>query len=500
MPPLTAVRAERYRRDFAAFVVAAWPIIEPARPLVWGKVLDAIALHLEAVKAGKILNLVISVPPNTAKSILVSVMLPAWIWADDPSERFLCAANEDSLVVRDSVRCRHLLESEWYREHFPAVRLTSDQNEKWNYANTRLGYRQSVTIGGRSTGKKGNWLLADDAHDARKVLSRVDRDGVKTWWRNVFFNRVIDAKTGRRIVIGQRTHDDDLNGYLVREGGFVELRLPEEFEPAHRCETSIGWRDWRQEPGELLRPELFGPSQVEEAKRVLGPTGYAAQHQQRPVIDGGAHFKEKNLRWYSRRGEYVVLHVGDQKREFLPSRARRFTIVDPAASISKRADFTVIGDFCISPWADLVWLDAERFKAEIPDIVPHIQAHVSKWRPDKVGIEAVASNRGVFQLACRATGPAILASPLDPAGRDKLPHAAAAITLVATGRVYLPTAEANPDFPVKEIVAELIRFTGDEKADEHDDAVDVLSYGAEELASGPGTSGRRNALPTVIGG
>lgn len=294
------MRAEKYRRSLAEFVRAAWPVIEPATTLIWGPHLDAICLHLQAVAEGKILNLVISIPPNTAKSILASVLFPAWCWTRKPAMRFLCAANEGRLVIRDAVRCRIVLESEWYKEHFPDVELTSDQNEKWHYQNTQLGFRQSVTVGGSVTGKKGDILIIDDPIDAMKAFSQAYRDEVRNWYRNAFHNRVSDARTGARIAIGQRTHEEDLNGYLLSEVNYEELRLPEEFITDRCCTTSLGWQDWRTEPGELLRPILFGPPQIIEAKKTLGSFGYAAQHQQTPRKIEGAMFQRA---WFPRAAE-----------------------------------------------------------------------------------------------------------------------------------------------------------------------------------------------------
>jgi hypothetical protein len=61
-----------------------------------------------------------------------------------------------------------------------------------------------------------------------------------------------------------------------------------------------------------------------------------------------------------------------------------------------RADYTVISDWVLSRRADLIWLGCERFKAEIPDIVPRISAaytRAGRPMPSFVGIEAIASNR-----------------------------------------------------------------------------------------------------------
>src|SRR5665213_3117726 len=76
-------------RSFREFVRQAWPIIEPLTPFVPGWHIDAIIVHLEAVTRGQIRNLLINVPPRHMKSILVSVLWPAWEWIQHPERRWL---------------------------------------------------------------------------------------------------------------------------------------------------------------------------------------------------------------------------------------------------------------------------------------------------------------------------------------------------------------------------------------------------------------------------
>ena len=187
------------------FLKQAWHVIEPGTPLVPGWHLQAIAEHLEAVTAGTIKNLAITIPPGSTKSILVCICWPGWAWINKPELRWLFAANESDLVIRDAVACRRLIESDWYRERWGDIfSLTSDQNVKSWYENSRRGYRTSTTVGSYVTGKKGDILVIDDANDAIKVLSKANRITVNGWFDKAFYNRVNDLKLGRRVIIGQR--------------------------------------------------------------------------------------------------------------------------------------------------------------------------------------------------------------------------------------------------------------------------------------------------------
>jgi predicted phage terminase large subunit-like protein len=156
------VRRERHLLEASLpdFVRAAWPHVVPGVEIVWEPHMDAICTHIVAVVEGKIRNLLINVPPGTSKSLIVNVFWPAWTWTTKPEKRFLHAANEESLVVRDSLTCRRLIESDWYKSRWGHVfRLTSDQNVKTLYENSAGGFRSCATAGSNVTGKKGDYLI-----------------------------------------------------------------------------------------------------------------------------------------------------------------------------------------------------------------------------------------------------------------------------------------------------------------------------------------------------
>lgn len=156
------VERELATRSLAEFVRQAWHVIEPATILVWGFHIEAICEHLEAVSRGEIRNLLINIPPRHMKSLLVSVFWPAWEWTRWPERRFLCSSYSASLSIRDSVKCRRLIESPWYRERWGhRFTLSGDQNLKSRFDNNRSGYRLSTSVGGAVTGEGGDRILCD---------------------------------------------------------------------------------------------------------------------------------------------------------------------------------------------------------------------------------------------------------------------------------------------------------------------------------------------------
>ena len=275
---------------------------EPSTLFVPGFHIDAIVEHLEAVSYGQIRNLIINVPPRHMKSLLVSVFWPAWEWTRWPERRWLYSSYAASLSIRDSVKCRRLIESPWYQSRWGHVfSLTSDQNAKMRFDNNRSGYRLSTSVGGSVTGEGGDRIVCDDPHKVDDVESDTSRKAALDWWDVAMSTRVNDPKTSAMVIVMQRCHQRDLSGHLLEKGNFEHLCLPAEYEGPGRI-TSIGYCDPRTELGELLWPERFGPKEIEELKINLGSYASAGQLQQRPSPAGGGIFKRHWFRYWQPRG------------------------------------------------------------------------------------------------------------------------------------------------------------------------------------------------------
>lgn len=162
-----ATLLELDRADFEEslyeFYKAAWKYIDPARWMdSWA--IDAICLHLQAVVDGEITKLLINCPPRIGKSSLTSVAFPAWTWAQPKLTHtsgagvpFLFASYSDKLSLRDSVKCRRLIESPWYFSLWGSrFELHSDANTKSRFSNNLGGERLITSIGSGVTGEGGN--------------------------------------------------------------------------------------------------------------------------------------------------------------------------------------------------------------------------------------------------------------------------------------------------------------------------------------------------------
>lgn len=278
--------------SLSQFIQRAWPVIEPGTKYIHGWHIDAMATHLEAVAQGQIRRLIINVPPGASKSTVVGVFFPMWLWGPlaRPHSRIVGVAHEQTLGVRDNLKCRRLVMSDWFQERWP-VAITGDQNEKLNFENVSTGFR-SVATPSNITGRRGDLVIIDDPISVENANSVVEREKVNLWFAESLPTRLNHPEQSAIVLVMQRVHEDDPTGMILAKGwGWEHLMIPMRYEPDRACHTSIGWSDPRKSTGELFFPTRFPESVVEEYEKTLGQFAFAGQMQQRPVPREGAMFK-----------------------------------------------------------------------------------------------------------------------------------------------------------------------------------------------------------------
>lgn len=295
---------EAATRSLHEFVRQAWPVLEPEVPFLDNWHIKGICEHLEAVADGRVKNLLVNVPPGTCKSYLVCVFWPAWVWTTRPGKRFMFSSYSEDLSMRDSMRTRKLLASEWYQNRWPLA-FSESQDTKGNFENINGGWRIIGSVSGKGVGQHPDFQTADDPHNVLQAESDADRQTVTRWVEGVFLTRGIVRDVGR-VVIMQRLHMQDASGVLIEKGGWTHICLPMRYEAPEaklvkgvrvekpRMEpTPLGWQDPRKLDGELLWPSAYPEPKVATLEANLGLYGTAGQLQQRPSPRGGGTFRRE---------------------------------------------------------------------------------------------------------------------------------------------------------------------------------------------------------------
>ena len=290
LPNLADIEAEQFSRSLSAYQRAAWHVVEPQTQYVHNWHIDAITEHLEAVTRGEIRNLLINIPPRHMKSLNVSVFWPTWVWATHPHVQWLYTSYVQSLSTRDSVKCRRLIQSQWYQERWGHVfQMTGDQNVKTRFENDKTGYRIATSVDG-GTGEGGTVVITDDPHNIKEGESDTKREGVLVWWDEVMSTRLNDPQTGAKVIMMQRVHERDLSGHVLEQGGYEHLMIRSEYVPTTHVSVT-GFKDPRTKPDELLWPKRFTREVIDKLKIQLGEYAYSGQHQQEPTARKGGLFE-----------------------------------------------------------------------------------------------------------------------------------------------------------------------------------------------------------------
>lgn len=440
---LDALKREKERREaegsLAGFIKHGWSILEPGTEYHDGWHIHAIAEHLEACLNRDIKQLIINIPPRHSKSLLASCFFPCYSWIEAPEERFLFASYAASLSVRDSLKCRRLMQSDWFQERWGhRFQLIGDQNSKMFFENDKTGYRMATSVGASTTGHGGTIIVVDDPLNALEASSENTLETTQNWWSQAMSTRLNNPKTGVKIVVMQRLHELDTTGHCLAEGGWEHLCLPAEFESKRRCVTSLGWVDPRKEDGELLWPEHFGRTEVDKLKATLGTYGTAGQLQQRPAPEGGGILKEKYFKiWPADKPlpEFMFL-----LQSWDTAYSEDKTVNDPSAC-------TTYGVFRHEGTNCVMLIDALSEHMEYPvlkrKVISEYRAAYGPYnqRVDTLLIEKKASGQSIIQDLRVSNIPVV---PYNPGRASKQQRAHTVAPLHEAGIIYIPESKSQP--------------------------------------------------------
>jgi phage terminase large subunit-like protein len=374
------------RQNFGAFVQKAFEIIEPGTDFEFSWHIDCIAEHLQAQFEGdeELKKLVINIPPRCLKSVEVAQIYPAWAMGREPHHQFIGASYAHTLAERNVMRCRQIMQSEFYQDTF-TTRISQDQNQKDYFTTTEAGQYKGTGIGGTVTGFGARTLVIDDPVNPKEAASDTIRVNAINEIRSTLFSRFNKFSEGRMTLIMQRVHEQDPSGDLLKDGGCYHLKLPAE-NKGKTISYSRNGKSWEMEEGELLTPRL-GRADLDELMLLLSEYNYVGQYLQEPVPLGGGDFREEWLQEYAQgsikpREMNVVILMDQAGGEQLNKKKK------------KLSDWTVISVIGLASDNNYYLLDMVRDRFNPTDRVNTLFMLHRKWnqlcgKPPKVGVEQI---------------------------------------------------------------------------------------------------------------
>lgn len=477
--------------SLSTFIRYAWKHVEPSQPYQDNWHIEFICRHLEAITNkvrlddGSLYNrLLVNIPPGCMKSLLTNVWWPLWEWGPKnmPHLRYICVSHSQDLAIRDGLRMRRVIESEWYQRMWPHVKLTDDQNQKTRFENTATGWRMAAAAGS-ITGARADRVVCDDPLSVTDAMSAQIKQTTTDWFLEAVPTRLSSPRESAILVICQRLAEDDVSGVILdKQLGYDHIMLPMRFDPSRAMPTKLGYEDSRTEEGELLFTDRFPIEVVERDEKIMGKWATAGQFAQAPVPRGGGVVPIDQWVLWDRddypRFDYVLASLDTAytiKEENDPSamtiwgvwsggdqiaQASRYVTRDEEVAAAVERQYTQE-----HPKVMLIYAWNERL--ELHDLVERVRECCVRYQVDNLLIENKAAGISAAQELRRVYGHEDFGVQLvDPRGQDKLARLYAVQHLFFDGLIYAPE-KSWADM----VLTQVATFP---KA-KHDDLVDTVS-------------------------
>lgn len=423
------------RADFWCFVELMFPALHPAEPLNFAPYLEYIASALMRVEDGKYRRLLINLPPRHMKSVLTSVLYPAWRLGRNPAAKFICISYSDDLAHDLSNLSRKAMLSPLFGKIFPGSCL---DKTRVDYIRTpQGGYRYSTAVGSHVTGFGADEIIIDDPIQPEDATSESAKLRFRSWLASSVLTRFNNPNLGALILVMHRLAPDDPSADFESLAD-CKIKLPLIAEKSEK----VAWNGriiFRREPGEPLNPNRLDLQAIERLRASLPPHVFASQYQQRPTVGGSG-----------------MLSI-DKWRRYNLTKAPVFELTihswDIGATTTGNASVcTAWGLAKNGAGQDAVYLaSVQRLRLELPEVLAAIRAANQSEHPSLIIIDERGVGLGVYQQLVRegyrqVKGSNKTSDPMEREGQPGLKPSASkvdrfgkAALQIADGRVLLPT-------------------------------------------------------------
>lgn len=331
--------------DYIYFVRYFFKLMYRQKWRQWDHLIQ-IAQVMKLVVEGKLTRVIINVAPRLGKTDIAVKFFISYGLALNAAAKFIHLSFSDQLALDNSETAKDIVKSPEYQLLFArlAIKTGSDSKHKW-YTSEHGGVYATAAGGpvtgfgaGRLTDEEAKaeefrfltfieeldkisndrpWLgskqkfagaiLIDDPNKIDDADSETLRRKVNERYDSTISNRVNSRHTPI-IILQQRTHEDDLSGYLIKKQGRVEdggvwhvLSLP-----------SI------KEDGSALCPDKYTVDELRALER-HNDVVFQRQHMQNPKPRSGLLFPIDDLQFYDPADPLLAAKLQDPDFCFIPA-------------------------------------------------------------------------------------------------------------------------------------------------------------------------------------
>lgn len=438
--------------------------------------LDSLAAHhalllrdLQGIENGTIPNLMVLMPPGSAKSTYSDVVFVPWFMARKSRRNVILASYASEIAEKQGRRARQLINSKSFG-NLMGMGLMADQKAAHQWA---LSNGSEFMAGGLLSGLTGNrgalGVLDDPIKGRQEAESETTRK--KTWdaYTDDFCSRLIPGAP--QVLIQTRWHEDDVAGRILPEGwdgqsGYFNGRDGRRWKViclpaiADRADDPLG-----RKLGETLWPEWFSLEHWKPFQQ--NQRTWSSLYQQKPSPAEGTFFQKDWFRRY---------RLGQE-----PKHLNRYLTSDHAPGGQDHNDYNCARMWGVAPNSDLYMLDGFRKQCTLDVLAdkvigndkpvegPAIQGLLKRHKPfcwfpeDDNNWKAAAP---FMKLQMRQQNVYVRIEPITPHGQDKPTKAQPFQAMAASGRVWIPEGPEGDD-----VIAQYLKFP----AGANDDEVDAAS-------------------------
>lgn len=449
---------------------------------------ERITKAVRDVERGQNRQLVVSMPPRSGKSTMLSLYTPLWLLRRHPEWKLITASYDAGLTVNWARQVRKYIE----RHPSLGIALERDGGKGHIWSTIEGGGIFATSVRGPLTGRGARVLIIDDpVKDFVESHSPTMRQTLWDWWLSVAQTRLEPPYLV--LVVMTRWHEDDFVGRLLSHEYEGDPRAWEQIVlPALAEEGDVLGR---MEGAPLISPILQETTtqaleRWDDVRRAVGTYTFSAMYQQRPAPAKGAIFDAGWWRYWTtdplkatEDGRVVYLDPGTLTGgQWLDSWDASFK------SSGNSGAGWVVGQRWVRYQANRYLIAQLRGRWSFVQTI----AKMDQWSGDEDrNLNPYGSMVHTRLIEERANGAAIIDTlrekisgikPVNPT-TSKEARARAITPEVESGNVFLP----HPSDPGNEWVADLLSELRNFPYDAADDQVDAMTQALSALrTSGKG--------------
>ncbi len=268
-------------------------------------------------------------PPQHGKSQLTTRLFPAYQLGKDPNKKIVIASYNATLATRFNRDIQRVIDDIKYHDIFPETILNESnvvtvsesflRNSEIFEIVGHKGFLKAVGRGGALTGTPVDIGIIDDPiKDRAEAMSEVIREGLWSWYQDVFETRL--HNDSQQLLIQTRWHEDDLAGKLLRRDSDWDVVV---LEAIKETEKNYDPREF----GEVLWGSKHSLERIQKVKET-SPITFNSLYQQSPK-----NVDDMGLLWNR--------DIIDRFRiKVLPENLKIVIAIDPAITSSANSDET----------------------------------------------------------------------------------------------------------------------------------------------------------------